>query len=238
MASGAGAHAQPLSQFVKRLPRGAAVIDVGCGDFRRIHRNVARRRSDISVVGLERFPEGAPGGPGPIYPPCLSGRFTRLTCDVERDRFPFPDAAFDGAVFSHVIEHVGDAGSVLREIHRTLKSGGLLYVETPGPISMSLVRPSWLPRTPGDTINFFDDPTHVGTAYSADRLRQTLDESGFEVVAQGPFRQLGTLGAPIYLLLMAVGALPVLPAGARTFAYGAGLRNLVGWAISALARKR
>jgi SAM-dependent methyltransferase len=186
---------------------------------------------------LEQYPEGSADGPPPIYPPCRTDRFKRLACDIERESFPFPDSSFDGAVLSHVIEHVGNADRVLAEIHRTLKPGGLLYVETPGPKSMTMIRPAWLPRTAGDTINFYDDSTHVGTAYSAPRLRDALETAGFKVVSEGPFRQLGRAGAPVYLLLMAVGALPFLPAAARTFAYGAGLRNLVGWAISALAQK-
>ena len=45
-------------------------------------------------------------------------------------RLPFRDGSFD-VVFSHsVIEHVGSAESYLRECHRVLRPGGVLYLST------------------------------------------------------------------------------------------------------------
>ena len=45
-------------------------------------------------------------------------------------RLPFRDGCFD-VVFSHsVIEHVGSAVSYLRECHRVLRAGGVLYLST------------------------------------------------------------------------------------------------------------
>jgi SAM-dependent methyltransferase len=45
-------------------------------------------------------------------------------------RLPFRDGSFD-VVFSHsVIEHVGSAESYLRECHRVLRAGGILYLST------------------------------------------------------------------------------------------------------------
>jgi SAM-dependent methyltransferase len=45
-------------------------------------------------------------------------------------RLPFRDGSFD-LVFSHsVIEHVGSAESYLRECHRVLRPGGVLYLST------------------------------------------------------------------------------------------------------------
>ena len=45
-------------------------------------------------------------------------------------RLPFRDGSFD-VVFSHsVIEHVGSAEGYLRECHRVLRAGGILYLST------------------------------------------------------------------------------------------------------------
>ena len=45
-------------------------------------------------------------------------------------RLPFRDGSFD-VVFSHsVIEHVGSAPDYLRECHRVLRAGGILYLST------------------------------------------------------------------------------------------------------------
>lgn len=70
----------------------------------------------------------------------FAGTGTRLASDkgvggiafVQGDgqRLPFRDGSFD-VVFSHsVIEHVGSAESYLRECHRVLRAGGVLYLST------------------------------------------------------------------------------------------------------------
>lgn len=52
-------------------------------------------------------------------------------------RLPFPDGCFD-VVFSHsVIEHVSSAGDYLRECHRVLRKGGVLYLSTAPYLSLA-----------------------------------------------------------------------------------------------------
>jgi SAM-dependent methyltransferase len=52
-------------------------------------------------------------------------------------RLPFADGVFD-LVFSHsVIEHVTSAGSYLRECHRVLRPGGVLYLSTAPTLSLA-----------------------------------------------------------------------------------------------------
>jgi len=52
-------------------------------------------------------------------------------------RLPFQDAAFD-LVFSHsVIEHVTTADGYLRECHRVLRPGGVLYLSTAPTLSLA-----------------------------------------------------------------------------------------------------
>lgn len=48
-----------------------------------------------------------------------------------RDQWPFDDAALDGIVMSHVLEHVADQSSVLAEAARCLRVGGWLEVTVP-----------------------------------------------------------------------------------------------------------
>jgi SAM-dependent methyltransferase len=52
-------------------------------------------------------------------------------------RLPFPDGCFD-VVFSHsVIEHVASATEYLRECHRVLRPGGVLYLSTAPYLSLA-----------------------------------------------------------------------------------------------------
>ncbi|HVR72602.1 MAG TPA: class I SAM-dependent methyltransferase [Vicinamibacteria bacterium] len=52
-------------------------------------------------------------------------------------RLPFPDGCFD-VVFSHsVIEHVSSAPDYLRECHRVLRPGGVLYLSTAPYLSLA-----------------------------------------------------------------------------------------------------
>lgn len=54
-----------------------------------------------------------------------------LQHDIESKNLPFPDEYFDTVLMIAVIEHLLDPISALIEIHRILKNGGKLLVNTP-----------------------------------------------------------------------------------------------------------
>jgi uncharacterized protein YbaR (Trm112 family) len=57
------------------------------------------------------------------------GPRTSLVCDAHD--IPFHDETFDGVIAQAVLEHVVDPYRCVDEIHRVLKSGGIIYAETP-----------------------------------------------------------------------------------------------------------
>jgi len=57
------------------------------------------------------------------------GPRTMIVCDGHH--LPFADGSLDGVVIQAVLEHVLDPPAVVREVHRVLKPGGLVYAETP-----------------------------------------------------------------------------------------------------------
>lgn len=46
-------------------------------------------------------------------------------------KFSYADGYFDEILARHVIEHVEDLGKVMKDLHRLLKPGGKLLIETP-----------------------------------------------------------------------------------------------------------
>jgi SAM-dependent methyltransferase len=57
------------------------------------------------------------------------GPRTQLVCDAHS--IPFEGSTFDAVVAQAVLEHVADPFRCVQEIHRVLKSDGLVYAETP-----------------------------------------------------------------------------------------------------------
>lgn len=57
------------------------------------------------------------------------GPQTQLVCDAHD--LPFADMTFDGVIVQAVLEHVLDPMKCVDEIHRVLKSNGVVYSETP-----------------------------------------------------------------------------------------------------------
>jgi 2-polyprenyl-3-methyl-5-hydroxy-6-metoxy-1,4-benzoquinol methylase len=107
------------------LPRGAKILDAPCGGGE-VSLELAKFGFEVSAVDMvdELLPEARAA---------LGGRF-RLA-DMTR-ALPWADASFDLILCVEGIEHLEDAFSFLREMHRLLKPGGILIVSTPNTISL------------------------------------------------------------------------------------------------------
>jgi SAM-dependent methyltransferase len=156
--------AHPRVRFARLLPSGSAVLDVGCWDytFARLCEQDGIRSLRHSGIDIE-IPAGVTAPEGYA--------FTQV--DIEKSAFPFPDQTFDGVVASHVIEHLRNPFALLDEAFRVLKAGGLLYLECPSDRSVRL------PSMPFKfeefrSLNFFDDPTHVGRPHTPQSLYRLL----------------------------------------------------------------
>lgn len=71
------------------------------------------------------------------------------------ESLPFPSGTFSVVVSNHVIEHVGDAGAHLSEVHRVMAPRGVAYLATPNRLSIlephyKLPLLSWLPQGMAD----------------------------------------------------------------------------------------
>ena len=64
--------------------------------------------------------------------------FPTYYCNIEIDKFPFEDSTFDIVVCTEVLEHlVMNPSHTLSEIHRVLKSRGILLISTPNAVSLT-----------------------------------------------------------------------------------------------------
>ena len=98
---------------VAPLARGE-LLDVGCGTkpYESIFRPHVSR-----YIGLE-------------HSSTLHGR-DKVDVWGEAAALPFPDATFDTVVAFQVLEHCEDPATVLQEMHRVLRPGGIVIVTTP-----------------------------------------------------------------------------------------------------------
>jgi SAM-dependent methyltransferase len=161
--------------FVAVTPVGGSLLDLGTSDGETL-RHIWELRPDLRffAVDIGERPQRAPP----------ATQFAKL--DLERESLPWPDCSFDSITCMHLIEHLKTTANLWREIARTLKPGGRVYVETPGVDSIHT------PSAPGAlrgqvTLNFFDDPTHI-LPVSTEVMTKAARDFGLEPAQAGKSR--------------------------------------------------
>ncbi len=134
--------------------------------------------------------------------PCLTRRFRQLLhaeyvttdlsapgVDVKSDitDLAIYDGSFDVIVNSHVLEHVPDDRTAMRQLHRVLRPGGLLFLQVPynrnGPTDEDLTLTDPAERT--RRFGQFDHVRHYGTD-----LVDRLSQAGFHVDLRLPMTEM------------------------------------------------
>lgn len=107
----------------------------------------------------------------------LSGDFIS---DNQYDITSIPEEnnTFDLIVCYHILEHIIDDLSAMKELFRTLKPTGTLLVQTP--FKKGDIYEDYTITSPKDRLLHFDQEDHV-RIYSVEGLKNRLKESGFEV---------------------------------------------------------
>ncbi len=142
------------------IPRGRAVLDVGCGSGRIIQDLPEAVGMDI-VPGKLRFLR-------PRHPWLVQGSLFAL---------PFRAGAFDAVICSEVIEHVPDAPPLFEELGRVLRPGGTLILGTP-----DYARKLWwlLEWIYGKVLPGAYAQEHI-THYTREGLARRLRDQGYTV---------------------------------------------------------
>lgn len=90
------------SWFARLTPRGARVLDVGCGDGL-LASMIGSKRPDLKLHGLDVLPRTRSYIPVQMF---------------DGDSIPFHDDSFDAVLFSDVLHHTADPAVLLREARR------------------------------------------------------------------------------------------------------------------------
>jgi ubiquinone/menaquinone biosynthesis C-methylase UbiE len=168
---------------IDAIPEDAEILlDVGCnvGTFEEMLSNAPRfAGSSLRVIGVD------------IATRCIAIASERKTLSsiflpIGAEGLPLADSIFDAALMIEVIEHVEDKRSALAEVYRVLKPGGQLILTTPNADSVVLKMKRrlspWIYRLFGRQAADVDE--HV----NGWKLRQLLDEAGFQVLSEHIYR--------------------------------------------------
>ena len=142
------------------------VLDIGCGNR---SCEVARHWLNIKeYVGVDReYWNGDKAG--------YEGIDRIVFTDLEDNPTlaEIEEETFDLIILNHVIEHLRNGEALLNSLHRKLRPGGMIYVETPDIATLNY------PSAIG-FMNFYDDPTHQ-RVYEVRALVAEMMRIGFAV---------------------------------------------------------
>jgi 2-polyprenyl-3-methyl-5-hydroxy-6-metoxy-1,4-benzoquinol methylase len=204
-----------------RGPENGQLLEIGCGDGDFLSLAEAE---GWQVTGIEYSPAA-----------CETARQRlksgRVLCG-ELTSANLADGQFDLCVISDVLEHVRSPLEFLRQIHRVLKPGGILFVATPSTDSWSarFLRQKWM-EFKTEHLTYFDRQT----------LQTLLLKSGFhDIILQPGWKILSFDYIKKHFERFPVPVItPVLGLAARVLPQGAQRRHrrLVASGIMAFARK-
>jgi len=118
-----------------RVGRGDRLLDVGCGEGRHCFGALER---GAQVFGLDLDLDSLRKGHGPLRARARERGGVGAMLLGDAFRLPFPDASFDRAICSEVMEHVHDYPAAARELARVVRPGGTAAVTVPTATSEAL----------------------------------------------------------------------------------------------------
>lgn len=142
---------------------GGRVLDVGCGNGRAV--------ALLGSLGWEA--EGIDSDAEAV----AAGRSAGLSLHAGTLETVALEQTFDAITMRHVIEHVHDPASLLRQCHRLLRPHGQLVIVTPN-------AESWLHRIYGRDWLALDPPRHL-EVFTLSALRSLVGAAGYTVEQAG-----------------------------------------------------
>lgn len=191
--------------FVRGLPPGARLLDVGCGNNSPFELKTLRPDLVYHGLDVQDYNQQASVALADAYVITTPAEFAQAIGRWQSD--------MDAVVSAHNLEHCDDPAAVLRAMAAALRPGGQLYLAFPCEESVRF------PHRRG-TLNFHDDPTHREVP-SWPAVLQELERDGLRIeFMQRRYRP--PLLAAIGLALEPLGVLlgRNMPAGSTWALYG------------------
>ncbi|MEW5734662.1 MAG: methyltransferase domain-containing protein [Thermodesulfobacteriota bacterium] len=164
---------------------GARLLDLGCGFGR--HSWQAYHYPGVRIVAADINPLLLNANrfmlSGMEVQNIRGGEYAHVVCADARD-LPFPDASFDIAVCSEVLEHIPDDRRAASELYRVLAPGGRLGVSVPNRFPESVC---W--KLYKDYPEMADGHIRI---YSAEGLCRLFTDAGFTPYGTGRAHALDT----------------------------------------------
>lgn len=148
------------------------ILDFGCGNHSPRYFKTQYPRSRYTGVDRDVF-NNTPADMA------LIDDFRKVDLETA-DLRDLPDRSFDLVVLAHVVEHLRRGRELVRLAAAKVASGGTIYVAHPHADSVRFPHRK-------DTLNFYDDPTHVTTFADGD-VAGLLKELGLVVLDRGRTR--------------------------------------------------
>lgn len=121
-----------------------------------------------------------------------------LSADLEPDEvmvkmditnIQYPDASFDVILCNHVLEHVPNDRTAMKELFRVLKPGGWAILQVPLDLTLEQTREGTPELSPQEREQWFGHHDHV-RMYGRD-YKSKLESIGFRVTVDGYAKELG-----------------------------------------------
>ncbi len=159
----------------KSIARGGKILEIGAGPTNQTSRFLA---SLGELHGVD------------IDPDAMENEALTAKHLIVDDRYPVPDATFDGCVSNYVAEHVERPAEHLREIARVLKPGGVYVLRTPNASHyvalISAMTPFWFHKLVANRLRNRSKEAHdpYPTFYALNtprKLRELAATAGLQV---------------------------------------------------------
>jgi len=153
--------------FVRSLPEGVKILDVGCGNFSVLPIKKLKKKCYYVGLDVENYNQSDES----IF---LMDEYILTTPELFSRKIEESGVGFDAIICSHNIEHVSQREQTLSEILNKVNANGMLYLSFPSKDSLEF------PSRKG-TLNYFDDRGHVYPPPDFLKIKEMLIEHGFNL---------------------------------------------------------